>query len=316
MSLADKPNPAKWRRGLRSRRVLLSAAILAFGVIAIAGSFSRITSATPRNSEVTPAPDPVEAWFLTSPQGPELNYSTFKHSSAKHASLGCNDCHQRNDNSIRPTRPGHPACVNCHTNQFVTPVAQLCQICHTDVSGAPPPMKPFPTDFKESFNVKFDHSQHNTGAARPKAGCASCHDRPANRAGLAIPTSINAHTECYTCHTPGSKSAAGRDLASCNVCHDMKAFRRTPTTSRAFSESFSHAQHGARQHLECAACHSLTAGAAQGRQVSSTRSGQHFPSGAGQNCSTCHNGKRSFGGDLGFKDCDKCHTGGTFRFRT
>jgi hypothetical protein len=31
------------------------------------------------------------------------------------------------------------------------------------------------------------------------------------------------------------------------------------------------------------------------------------------NCSTCHNGKRSFGGDLAFKDCRRCHRGTNFR---
>ena len=253
--------------------------------------------------------------FMLAVQGPDLDYATFKHTSQKHASLGCNACHQRaGDNSIKPAFPGHPACFGCHVNQLVNPVAPMCAICHTDLSGSRPPLKDFPTKFKESFNVKFDHSQHMTGAARPKNGCNACHDRQLNRgAALAIPTSLSAHTQCYSCHTPSSKSAAGRELASCGVCHDEKKFARTSTNALAFRESFSHAKHGPRQRLDCLACHTLSAGLPQGRQVSSPRASEHFPAGAGQSCASCHNGKRSFGGDLAFNDCRRCHTGSTFR---
>ena len=249
------------------------------------------------------------------PQGPDLDYSTFKHSSQKHASLGCTACHQRaSDNSIKPSFPGHPACFGCHVNQLVNPVAPMCAICHTDLSGSKPPLKGFPTKFKESFNVKFDHAQHMTGAARPKKGCNACHDRQLNRgAALAIPASLSAHTQCYSCHTPSSQSAAGRELASCGVCHDEKKFSRTSSNALAFRESFSHAKHGPRQRLDCLACHTLSAGLSQGKQVSSPRTSEHFAGGVGQSCLTCHNGKRSFGGDLAFKDCKRCHTGPTFR---
>jgi hypothetical protein len=161
--------------------------------------------------------------------------------------------------------------------------------------------------------VKFDHTQHMTGAARPRNGCNGCHDKPLLRgAALSIPVGLNAHNSCYTCHTPGSKSNAGQEMASCGVCHDQKPFARTSTNSRAFRFAFSHATHGPRQRLACADCHSLTAGAGQSRQVGSPAAAEHFPLGR-TNCLTCHNGKRSFGGDLGFKDCRRCHTGQTFR---
>ncbi len=249
----------------------------------------------------------------TSEQGPDQDYSTFKHNSAKHASLGCTSCHQRTaDNSIRPTFPGHPACQNCHTTQFVTEGTPMCLICHASVSGQKPPLKSFPQNFKESFNVKFDHAQHMNGAAKPKNGCQSCH-APANRGvALSIPANLNAHTGCYSCHTPNSKSSAGKEIASCGVCHQQRRYSRTSTNARAFRAEFSHAEHGARQKLECSSCHSMTVGAGQGRQVSSPRTAEHFPAG-NQNCATCHNGKKDFGGDLAFKDCKRCHTGSTFR---
>jgi c(7)-type cytochrome triheme protein len=248
-----------------------------------------------------------------SPQGPELDYTNFKHTSQRHASLTCASCHRRSDNSATPRFPGHKACTDCHLAQFVTPNVPMCVICHSDVNSSNPPLKSFPTRFKESFNVKFDHAQHMTGAARPQSGCAACHTRSGRPAALAIPTSIGAHNQCYTCHTPESKSQAGREISSCGVCHDSKSFARTTSNARAFRFAFSHAKHGPGQRLACADCHRLSAGAPQTRQVSSPAAFEHFTSTRGMSCLTCHNGKRSFGGDLAFKECRRCHTSASFK---
>lgn len=249
----------------------------------------------------------------SAPQGPEIDYSRFIHTSQRHASLTCTACHTRSDNSATPKFPGHDACTKCHLAQFVTPNVPMCVICHSDVKSAAAPLKTFPVRFNENFNVKFDHAQHMSGSARPANGCQSCHGRTSARsAALVIPVGISAHNGCYSCHTPGSKSAAGRELGSCGVCHDEKPFRRTGTNAPSFRYAFSHAQHGRRERLDCADCHRLTAGVPQSRQVSSPAPAEHFPSG-GMNCSTCHNGKRSFGGDLAFRDCARCHRGASFR---
>ena len=250
------------------------------------------------------------------PQDPNLDYSTFKHNSQKHASLSCNSCHERGgDNSATPRFPGHKACTGCHVGQFVTPAVPMCVICHTEVSSSNPPLKSFPAKFNESFNVKFDHAQHNSGSARPQSGCAACHTRLGGRsaAALSIPASLSAHNQCYTCHTPNSRSSSGREIASCDVCHEQRGFSRTSTNARAFRFAFSHAKHGPGQRLGCADCHNLSAGAQQSRQVSSPAASEHFVTTRGSTCLTCHNGKRSFGGDLSFKDCKRCHTTATFR---
>ncbi len=254
---------------------------------------------------------------LAPAQGPELDYSTFKHSSERHTSLACSACHQRAvDNSAVPSFPGHPSCISCHSNQFFSSSSPspLCTVCHSDVNTSRAPRKTFPTNFKERFNVRFDHAQHMASAVQPKNGCNACHSGGSNRGvALSIPTGINAHAQCYVCHTPGSKSAAGKELASCGVCHQDKPFVRTSTNAGAFRFSFSHAKHGPSQRLECLACHSLSAGAAQGKQVSSPRSAEHFAIAGPQSCASCHNGKRAFGGDLAFRDCRRCHTGKSFR---
>jgi c(7)-type cytochrome triheme protein len=190
----------------------------------------------------------------------------------------------------------------------------MCLICHTETKSSNPPLKAFSTSFKETFNVKFDHAQHMTGSARPQAGCAACHNRPLSRgAGLSIPADLTAHTQCYTCHTAGSKSAAGQEIASCGVCHDQKRYSATSTNARSYRFAFSHAKHGAGQGLQCSTCHNLTAGAPQTRQVSSPTPAEHFLSGRGMNCASCHNGRRTFGGDLDFRNCRRCHTSATFR---
>jgi c(7)-type cytochrome triheme protein len=249
------------------------------------------------------------------PQGPELDYSKFLHTSQKHTSLACTSCHERSaDNSPTPRFPGHRSCTNCHLAQFVTPAISMCEICHTDLKGGNPPIASFPSSFKESFNMKFDHAQHMAGSAKPQGGCQACHNRSISRGmGWGIPAGLSGHSQCYGCHTPQSKSAAGRDIASCGVCHEQRPYSRTTTNSRAFRYAFSHAKHSARERLSCVDCHNVTAGLPQSRQVSSPSAAEHFPMGRGMTCLTCHNGRRSFGGDLAFKDCRRCHTGPTFR---
>jgi hypothetical protein len=308
MNLSGFNRPAK-RSTITGLVSLCSLSVLCVSVVSVARF--RFTAETQR----------TQSWraeylmFVALPQGSELDYSTFKHNSQKHASLACNSCHQRSDNSAAPRFPGHQACTGCHVGQFVTPAVPMCVICHTDVSSSNPPLKTYPANFNESFNVKFDHAQHMTGNARPQSGCAACHSRLGGRAAAAlfIPASLSAHNQCYSCHTPASKSASGREIASCGVCHDEKAFSRTATNARSFRFAFSHARHGPGQRLGCTDCHNLTAGAPQSRQVSSPAPSEHFVTTRGSTCLTCHNGKRSFGGDLSFKDCKRCHTAATFR---
>ena len=239
-----------------------------------------------------------------------VDFSKFLHNSPRHASLACAACHAR-DNSTRPNLPGHKACTDCHLPQFVTANQPMCAICHTDLNSQNPPVKGFPT--LRSFNAKFDHAQHNTGAARPASGCVACHTPAARRsAAMTIPAGFNAHSQCYTCHTSNAQSN-GRDIASCGVCHSLSArYFRTSTNARAFRAGFSHATHGVRQRLGCNDCHNLRAGAAQSRQVTAPAVSQHFNTTRAQSCMSCHNGRRAFG-DADFNDCKRCHKAQTFR---
>lgn len=238
------------------------------------------------------------------------DYANFSHGTPRHSNLACDSCHRRADNSPRPQLPGHKACADCHIPQFMTSGTPFCNICHTSLDSRNPPVKGFPS--LKSFNVRFDHAQHSAGAARPESGCAACHAPARRGVALSIPAGLDAHANCYSCHTPQA-NAGGRDLGSCAACHAPGGYRRTPAAARAFRVGFSHAAHGPRQRLGCADCHTVRAGLPQGRQVSAPAPTQHFGSPRAQTCMTCHNNRRAFGGD-DFADCKRCHKGQTFRF--
>ena len=263
------------------------------------------------------APVPGEASTLAQ------NYSRFSHTSpGEHANLmarsNCGSCHRRSDSSPEPRFPAHKDCTGCHLVQFTASISSsenpICTICHTKegLSSTNPPLKKFPG--LQSFKAEFDHAQHLQGmaAARPQEGCAACH-APARR-GIAksIPTGLNAHQTCYQCHSPGARWLAD-DYSSCGSCHGLGSYSPTSTASRAFRMSFSHADHGARERLDCQSCHNvLGRGLPQSKQVSSILSAQHFANPRAQSCMTCHNGQRAFG-DTDFNDCSRCHKGKGFR---
>jgi c(7)-type cytochrome triheme protein len=286
-------------RGLR--RCLRVSAACAFATLLLALASYRHTPALPASAVVaTPA--------AAEPQGGDG--SRFSHSAGRHPTLACASCHERPDNASTPRWPGHKACIDCHAQNFVMRGGQICANCHSNLEGNNPPLKPFPG--LTGFNMRFDHARHAAGGGRPEQGCASCH-RPAQRGvALTIPAGAPAHDNCYSCHTPQARGPAG-DNGSCSTCHAQGGYRRTPATARAYSVSFSHATHGARQGMRCDDCHQVRAGAGQGRQVTSPQPTQHFGAARAQTCMTCHNNRRAFGGD-DFADCKRCHKGQTFRF--
>ena len=292
--------PAVRRR--RLSLLILLAGVIGYAFVVIGGR----VIAEPRPGE---AGGPAGMNMLLAAQEVTGDFSRFSHATPRHRDLQCASCHQRESNSPTPSIPGHKACTDCHLPQFTQQAIPMCNICHTNLEGSNPPVKNFPP--LRSFNAKFDHAQHDTGDARPEQGCAYCHSPIRRRVALSIPAGLTAHRQCYECHTPGSQSG-GRDIASCGVCHDLGRYGRTSTNSRAYRVTFSHGDHGPRQRLGCADCHNLRAGAGQTQQVSSPRPTQHFPRGREQSCATCHNNRRTFGGN-DFGDCKRCHKGTTFR---
>ena len=195
-------------------------------------------------------------------------FKDFSHSIPEHKEFECISCHRREGKSRELEFAGHESCVGCHMGQF-----------------------------NEGFNMKFDHAAHDRGEGRPPNGCASCHS-PVGP-GQSIPSGIDTHNNCYTCHTPDSK------VASCSVCHELAPYRRTTMSHYNFRGIFTHGDH---RGVGCRDCHNVVAGAPQGRQVTNIAIRQHLTS-PGNNCLMCHNGRRAFTGNdpLNIASCSRCH---------
>lgn len=288
---------------LRGRRVL-SLVVLVLGCVGSIFILLLNSHAASLSSEMATEsrPEGMNSLLAENTKG---DFSVFPHTEAGHARLPCLLCHQRVDNSPRPRLPGHTPCTGCHAPQFANSSSPICVICHTNVqTGA---VKTFPP--LKSFNVVFDHARHTTGL---RVGCAVCH-KPARRGvALSIPASLSAHSTCFQCHAPGARSGE-HDISSCNTCHHVGGFARTPESTQAYRVNFSHAKHGAGARLNCNSCHQVGAGAPVRQQVTAPVPQEHNKSLRAQSCMTCHNGKRAFGG-YDFASCKRCHTGGSFRF--
>src|SRR5437588_1387505 len=183
--------PAYKARSLRRRRWLaLSLILLGFvGVVLI------IVSSLHVSASQTKAQESLRAEFISDEmQEAGADFSKFSHTQT-HAALPCLICHRRENNSPQLSLPGHTPCSGCHTQRFNDSRNPICTVCHTDVpSGA---VKPFPA--LKSFNMRFDHALHLTGAARPDNGCATCHKAERRSVALSIPAGFNAHATCFQC---------------------------------------------------------------------------------------------------------------------
>lgn len=279
----------------------------AFKFLLIAGGLALVAVGCLQRSQ-----DPAPVTITASETPPELparvsnaDFGTFSHDVPEHKQFSCNSCHTRSTGSLDIKFNGHQSCIGCHINQFTNPKATMCTICHVATPQTPPPVKAFPVRFNEDFNMKFDHAAHTRGDGLPREGCASCH--APRGPGKTIPVGINAHVSCFTCHTPESK------IGSCNVCHVLAPYSRTPPSRYVFKAVFSHADHTSAQGLNCNDCHTVRAGAPQSRQVTSILAQEHRVAPA-NNCASCHNGTRAFDGNnpLQFVNCQRCHKGSGF----
>jgi c(7)-type cytochrome triheme protein len=281
------------------RKTFLKSVVVLFALAALAASCIKQADKAPVTITAAETPEAVAVRVS------DKTFKAFSHGIPEHKQFECNSCHRREGASLDLEFAGHDSCVGCHISQFTNPEQQtMCTICHADMKAVPPTLHEFPTRFVEGFNMKFVHAAHISGEGRPPEGCATCHESAG--AGKTLPVGIRAHATCYTCHTPETK------IGSCNVCHELAPYRRTPAGRYVFKAVFSHRDHAAAQGLNCADCHSVRANAAQGSQVSTIAAQEH--SGAGNNCASCHNGSRAFGGNdpTNMTTCGRCHTGSGF----
>ena len=138
-------------------------------------------------------------------------------------------------------------------------------------------------------------------------------DRIAVAVALSIPAGLNAHTICFSCHTPQAESN-GRNISSCSVCHEPGRLVRTYGDELPPFGWVSAMQSTTRPKIEmCCDCHRVRAGLPRGRQVTSPVALNHHAPARASSCMTCHNGKRAFGGD-DFSVCTRCHKGSAWHF--
>lgn len=297
--------PANESRALQGRRWLSLSLILlgCVGLVLIIVSSLRVSTSQTAQAESLRA-----ELFSFDMQEQGADFSKFSHTQT-HAALPCLICHRRESNSPQISLPGHTPCSGCHAQRFNDSRNPICTVCHTDVSSGE--LKAFPP--LKSFKMRFDHALHMTGAARPKIGCATCHQITNRGAALSIPAGFNAHATCFQCHTSRAQSPTGRDISSCSTCHSPGSYVRTSTQANAYKVSFSHAKHGARQRLNCTDCHRVRAGVPQSNQVGTPQPLMHHASPRAQSCLSCHNNRRAFGIE-NFGDCKRCHQAAHFYF--
>jgi c(7)-type cytochrome triheme protein len=232
-------------------------------------------------------------------------FDKFSHAVSEHQQFDCVSCHRREGAQRELAYTGHESCIGCHLNQFINPERAMCSICHDKLEANPPTMRAFPAKFIETFNMKFDHDAHTRGKGLPAGGCSACH-QPSGP-GESILSGITSHSKCYTCHTAES------GIGSCNECHQLGPYSRTVATNYNFKAIFRHGDHTSRQGVSCEECHNVIKGAVQSRQVTNISILEHKTT-PGNNCLSCHNGKRAFTGNnpLDVNSCTKCHKGSGF----
>lgn len=244
--------------------------------------------------------------------------SPFIHTRKEHQTKtkDCAFCHVRKDNTPTPVFPSHPACFECHRQDFTNRQSRMCEVCHTTPVDAKGTLIEFPKKQAE-FGLKgFSHRQHGNPekmkdqmADSPGGvpACDKCHTFDQAKIIAGFPH----HPECYACHAhqaspasppPPTAQATQKQLGDCGTCHVQKdqalAFSRG--TGPAFSlYNFRHGPHLVKN-SDCGKCHKTTEVPAQPvradiSEINVARGQRHHSS-----CWDCHVTAREAA-------CTKCH---------
>ena len=246
------------------------------------------------NANTAPSPFNVKESIVIERKSP------FDHTRPEHQTKtkDCAVCHQRADNSVTPTFPGHSACIECHAKDFTNTASQMCIVCHTSPVDAQGTRISFPAKMSE-FGVKgFSHKDHMNPEKMKGEGevqrCDACH-----QFSNGVNASFPSHQQCYSCHI----HQASQKLGECGVCHvDTKeSLKFTKGTGTALSlYNFKHGSHI--KSASCDRCHRQTEKASKEArpdilEISTARGQRHTSA-----CWSCHvQAKESV--------CTKCHRG-------
>lgn len=265
-------------------------------------------------------------------------YSAFLHSSEKHKTLACNECHKI-PTSWTAKRgfpdvadfPDHDACVRCHRQQFFTRQAMvgtgpaICTVCH--VRAAPrddvrfafgkPNNSAQPAKAKDErqFTIEFPHDKHQNAIARLEwHRLQSVFAESHHRLKSTPPDDKPDYNNCSICHQTEMSlaivvlPAPGTDPA---MLHPFKSMPRTHDS--CFNCHWKNQKPIA---SDCAGCHKAAATfiAEPGRKRISAKfahqggKGEHVAE-----CTTCHinitraSTTRGLTPDVPINACASCH---------
>lgn len=210
--------------------------------------------------------------------GTQTLASTFSHrlhldrgamEKATGAHIGCNDCHERNEQTRDPMVPGHKNCARCH-EQSPKVKAKLamdkCSGCH--------PQRGVELNRGRLFivgDLRFHHASHEKDAAGAAVPCTTCHagvDESSTREDMRVPPMV----QCTQCHEDARRSPDRVRMSNCATCHG-NIDAGTPPVNHGVSSSNSrpadhtlefrkhHGEQAAAKDSPCRFCHTEVQGA-------------------------------------------------------
>jgi hypothetical protein len=308
---------------VKIRGILLIA--IAVATVAAVGAQTRRRSRTGRPASQTQAT-----------RAPVTKYSAFLHSSEKHKSLKCNECHKvptawtaKRDFPDVADFPDHDACVRCHRQQFFTRQAisgtgpAICTVCH--MRAAPREEARFAfgkpnnsnqqakTRDERQFTIEFPHDQHQNVIAQLRE-YQSVRIEWHHRLKTAPDDQKPDYNNCSICHQTDMSLAIVALAAPATDPAMLHPFKSMP---RSHDSCFNcHWKNQKPVADDCAGCHKPAAPfiAEPGRKRTSAKfaheggQGEHIAE-----CTTCHinitraNTTRGLTPDVPINACASCH---------
>jgi len=220
-------------------------------------------------------------------RGTAAKYSAFQHSSEKHQSLKCNECHKvpttwtaKRDFPDVADFPDHDACVRCHRQQFFTRQAMIgtgptiCTVCHERAApredarfafGKPNDSNQHPKAKDErQFMIEFPHDRHQNVIAllHLPANLSATGAQPSRLPDLrqARTLALQSNEQASLVNVSFSQSTADDkkpDYNNCSICHQTDMSLATvalppPNADPAMLHPFKSMPHS---HDSCFDCH-------------------------------------------------------------
>ena len=310
-----------------TRRVMLIAFCVCAATFAVAQTRRRPRPATRQTQ-------------TQAPRGSAAKYSAFLHSSDKHKSLQCNDCHKiptawnaKRDFPDVADFPDHEACVRCHRQQFFTRQAMvgtgpsICTVCHVRAApreggrfafGSPNNSDQAAKPKQErQFTIEFPHDKHQNAIARVEWQGMQTAARPSHHRlkPVAFDDKKPDYNNCSICHRTDMNLAAIALPAPNTDPAILHPFKSMPHAHDACFDC--HWRDLKPVSNDCAGCHKLTAVAFAPATLPKRISAKFaHEGGKGEHvmeCTTCHINitraatLRGLAPDVPIAACASCH---------